>query len=102
MEHRRPGVAAGEHQPKLARIRKVMGIISAALWQRKFAAQPDVVGKSVLLDDKNYTIIGVLPADFALYRTSDVYALIGQWNAPPMRQPGRHCVVALFFEGPAA
>ena len=32
MEHRRHGVAVGEHQPKLARIRKVMGIISAALW----------------------------------------------------------------------
>ncbi len=60
-------------------------IISDALWQRKFAGAPDVVGKGLTLDDKSYTIIGVLPADFALFRTSEVYALIGQWNGPPLR-----------------
>jgi predicted permease len=60
-------------------------IISAALWQRKFAEAPDAVGKSLRLDDKSYTIIGVLPADFALFRASDVFALIGQWNGPPLR-----------------
>ena len=60
-------------------------IISAALWQRKFAGAPDVLGKSILLDDQHYTIIGVLPADFALFRTSDVFALIGQLNAPALR-----------------
>jgi predicted permease len=60
-------------------------IISNAFWQRKFAAAPDAVGKSLRLDDKSYTVIGVLPADFALFRTTEVYALIGQWNAPPLR-----------------
>src|SRR5499426_1316260 len=60
-------------------------IISAALWRRKFAEAPDAVGKSLRLDDKSYTIIGVLPADFALFGARDVFALIGQWNAPPMR-----------------
>src|ERR1051326_3775611 len=60
-------------------------IISAALWQRKFAAAPDVVGKSLLLDGQNYTVIRVLPARFALFRTSDVFALIGQWNSPAMQ-----------------
>src|ERR1044071_820753 len=33
-------------------------IISAAMWQRKFAAAPDAVGKSLRLDDQSYTIIG--------------------------------------------
>jgi predicted permease len=60
-------------------------IISAALWQRKFSEAPDAVGKSLQLDDKSYTIIGVLPADFAMFRASDVFALIGQWNGPPLR-----------------
>ena len=32
MEHRRHGVAEREHRPKLARLRKVIGFISAALW----------------------------------------------------------------------
>ncbi|HZS06018.1 MAG TPA: ABC transporter permease [Blastocatellia bacterium] len=60
-------------------------IISEAFWQRKFAAALDAVGKSLRLDDKSYTIIGVLPEDFALFRTSDVYALIGQWNGRPLQ-----------------
>lgn len=62
-----------------------VAIISAGLWKRKFAGAPDVVGRSLRLDDKNHTIIGVLPADFALFATTDVFTLIGQWNAPPMQ-----------------
>jgi predicted permease len=60
-------------------------IISDAFWRRRFAASPDAVGKSLRLDDQSYTVVGVLPADFALFRTSDVYALIGQWNGPAMQ-----------------
>jgi hypothetical protein len=55
-------------------------LISAELWQRKFSTAPDVLGKSLTLDDKSYTIIGVLPASFSLYRGNDVYVLIGQWD----------------------
>src|SRR4029434_2376898 len=54
-------------------------IIITALWQPHFAEAPDAVGKRLRLDDKSYTIIGVLPAAFAMFRTSDVFALIGQW-----------------------
>jgi predicted permease len=39
-----------------------------------------VLGKSLTLDDKSYTIVGVLPASFNLYRGIDVYVPIGQWN----------------------
>ncbi len=60
-------------------------LISAGLWQRKFNAAPDVLGKSLTLDDKSYTIIGVLPASFTLLRGTDVYAPIGQWNAPALQ-----------------
>ncbi len=60
-------------------------MISTALWQRKFDAAPDVLGKSLTLDDKSYTIIGVLPASFNLYRGTDVYVPIGQWNTPALQ-----------------
>jgi predicted permease len=60
-------------------------LISADLWQRKFSASPDAPGKSLTLDDKSYTIIGVLPASFKLYRGVDVYVPIGQWDNPGLQ-----------------
>jgi len=60
-------------------------LISAELWQRKFSGAPDVLGKSLTLDNKSYTIVGVLPASFTLYRGIDVYVPIGQWDTPALR-----------------
>lgn len=61
-------------------------LISARLWQRKFGGARDVLGKSLTLDGRDYSIIGVIPADFKLntytFRNSDVYLPIGQWNNP--------------------
>jgi predicted permease len=60
-------------------------VISADLWQRKFGAAQDVVGRGLTLDDKSYAIIGVLRPDFSLFRTTDVYVPIGQWGNPALR-----------------
>jgi putative ABC transport system permease protein len=47
-------------------------LISYALWQQRFGADPAVVGKTVLLNQVATTIIGVLPADFRLFRDPNV------------------------------
>ena len=39
-------------------------ILSAPLWKSKFASSPDVIGKSMNLNGTDYTIVGVLPANF--------------------------------------
>lgn len=39
-------------------------MLSYALWQIDFGGDGAVVGKSIVLDDKAYTVIGVMPADF--------------------------------------
>lgn len=39
-------------------------VISDALWQRAFARDPAVIGRSLAIDREPHTIIGVLPADF--------------------------------------
>jgi predicted permease len=54
-------------------------LISQRLWQSKFNSSPDVLSKSLTLDDKSYSIVGVLPKSFALFR-GDVYVPIGQWS----------------------
>jgi predicted permease len=73
--------APGEDQPGTA----PLVVISAALWERKFGSSQDVLSKGLTLDDKSYSIIGVLPANFTLYRTTDVYVPIGQWNSPALK-----------------
>jgi predicted permease len=60
-------------------------LITSAFWKRKFAGSPDVLGKSLTLDGKNFTIIGVIPSSFDLlgsFRNVDVYQPIGQWDNP--------------------
>lgn len=39
-------------------------VISHSLWQRRFGAAPDVLGRRVTLDDRPAVIIGVLPEGF--------------------------------------
>lgn len=39
-------------------------VISDGLWQRRFQADPAVVGREVTLDDQRYTVVGVMPATF--------------------------------------
>ena len=42
-----------------------MAIISHELWQHDFGATPDVIGKSVRINGKPATIVGVMPPGFA-------------------------------------
>jgi predicted permease len=41
-----------------------VAIISRALWQRRFATDPAIVGKPVRMNARDFTIIGVAPAGF--------------------------------------
>jgi putative ABC transport system permease protein len=40
-------------------------LLSDGLWKRRFAGDPSVVGKSMTLDGNPYTVVGVLPREFA-------------------------------------
>jgi predicted permease len=59
-------------------------LISAGLWKRKFGSSPEVIGRSITLDGRSFTIAGVIPADFDLmtrsFRNSEIYVPIGQWK----------------------
>jgi putative ABC transport system permease protein len=53
-------------------------IIGYGLWQRRFGGDPQIVGESVTMNDRDYTIIGVLPQGFT-YRDQeyDVFVPLG-------------------------
>ncbi|MGH9733906.1 MAG: ABC transporter permease [Candidatus Acidiferrales bacterium] len=46
-----------------------VAILSNAFWRRKFRADPQIVGKSIMLDYEPYEIIGVLAAKFSISGT---------------------------------
>ena len=55
-------------------------LISYSLWQRRFAGAQDAIGRSLTLDDKPYTIIGVLPQDYqVLLQIPDVLLPFEPW-----------------------
>ena len=51
----------GEDRPEAARTT----LLSYGAWRRRYGGDRNVVGKTVVLDDDTYTIIGVLPRDFS-------------------------------------
>jgi len=69
-----------------------LALISAGLWESKFGAAPDILGKGITLDGKTYTIVGVTPAKFRLqipgFREGQVYLPIGQWENPWLNKRG--------------
>src|SRR5260370_15170508 len=50
-------------------------MLSHRLWKRRFGADPNVIGQPVILDEKPYIIVGVLPSDFSLWGTGLQYDL---------------------------
>jgi predicted permease len=53
-----------------------VAVIGHGLWQGRFGADPGVVGRKLLLNGQQFTVVGVAPADFNgadAGRTSDIY-----------------------------
>src|SRR5262249_44234993 len=48
-------------------------ILSYGLWQRRFGADPGVIGKQIILSDQGYTVIGVMPPYFQFTGRSDFW-----------------------------
>ena len=61
-----------------------VAMISEDLWRNRFDGAPDVLGQTITLDGKNFSIVGVIPASLKLqlwsFKPSDVYAPIPQWS----------------------
>jgi predicted permease len=60
-------------------------LLSAELWERRFASDPAIVGKSLMLDGSEYSVVGVLPArfQFPLARTDLWITHPDEWLAIP-------------------
>jgi putative ABC transport system permease protein len=64
-------------------------VLSHALWTRRFAADPGIVGRSITLDGQGYTVVGVMPKGFAHPRLTELWtplALTPELAAAPDRR----------------
>lgn len=51
-----------------------VAVISYGLWQRRFGGERDAIGKSIRIDERDVTVIGVLPSSFAFpSNTTDIW-----------------------------
>ena len=48
-------------------------VISHALWQRAFGANPNLVGQTVTLNSRSFNVVGVMPAGFEFPREADLW-----------------------------
>jgi putative ABC transport system permease protein len=54
-------------------------LLSHELWQSHFGANRGIVGQTIRLDSRTFTIVGVLPPDFRWGARCDVMEPIGVW-----------------------
>ncbi|MGH7710535.1 MAG: ABC transporter permease, partial [Gemmatimonadaceae bacterium] len=59
----------------------VYGLLSERLWRRKFAADPSIIGRAVLMGGRQITIVGVMPGSFDFPRGVDVWRPLVQTGA---------------------
>ena len=64
-------------------------ILSDSLWRRRFGADPSAIGRVITMNDREFTIVGVMPASFEpliserFYQRADMWALTGYDRSLP-------------------
>jgi len=70
-----------------------IAVISNGLWRRSYGADPKVLGRTLLLDNDAYTIVGVLPPEFrhlgpTVSENAEIFLTTG-FSADPSPAPAR-------------
>jgi len=92
---------ADEDQPG-----KRVAVISDALWRRRYAGDPQIIGRQITIDGQGHTVVGVMPAGFQFPRGSELpnfYAFAAQtdvwtplgWDAKRWSNRGSHILIAV-------
>jgi putative ABC transport system permease protein len=72
-------------------------ILSHGFWQRRFGGRPDVLHRSLRLDGRPFTVVGVMPEGFELDQPLDLFTPAGytENDAEVRRSLGAHGVRAI-------
>jgi len=66
--------------------RNRVAILSDGLWQRRFGADPNLIGHQIQLNGESYTVVGVMPPRFQLTQGTELWAPL---TLDPAVQPRR-------------
>jgi putative ABC transport system permease protein len=62
-----------------------VAMLGEGYWRRRFGAQPDLVGRSILLSGVPHTVVGIVPAGLRLERPVDVWTPLVTDSTRPRR-----------------
>jgi predicted permease len=90
--------SAEEEQPG----RDQVVVLGHGLWQRAFGANPDIVGRTVNLNSRGYTVVGVMPPGFEFPEEAELWVPLA-WGAEERQTRAIHdyTVVARLKQGVA-
>jgi putative ABC transport system permease protein len=53
-----------------------IAVLSDSLWRRRFGADPDIIGKKVLLNDAPHEVVGITPPELWLFRGRQLHSRV--------------------------
>jgi len=62
-------------------------VLNEELWKRRFAADPNVIGRKILLNGNPYEVVGVLPASFHFPKLNQLFAMTVAEEKPQLWKP---------------
>src|SRR5438874_8192080 len=66
-------------------------VLSYALWQRRFGGQNSILNQPITLNGKSYTVIGVMPPDYAFPSRVEMWVPVGPLSDDPSwKERGNH------------
>ncbi|HEX2268653.1 MAG TPA: ABC transporter permease [Pyrinomonadaceae bacterium] len=65
-------------------------ILSHALWQKRFAGNPQILNRRITLDGKSFEVIGVMPKDVVFPQAAELWVPINFEAAPEMKSRRAH------------
>jgi putative ABC transport system permease protein len=77
-----------------------VAVLNENLWRTRFSSNPELIGKSITLDQRSFTVVGILPASFHYPEGAprqDVWIPVGQdpLFGPLIAQPGVPLLVGI-------
>jgi putative ABC transport system permease protein len=73
-----------EDRPDVSRV----VIISHSLWQRRFGSDPNLIGKTVMIDGRNAPVVGIMPPGFGFPERTEVWVPLAE-SATTANRGGR-------------